>query len=482
MSTRLRYAKGAQFFSDAGAPLASGTLTYYEAGTSNLAATYSDAAGVNANTNPIILTSAGRLSTDVYLGPAADYKEVLASAAGAVITPWPDDNIPKAEDAPEATQFAGAYWPPAVMSSTATLTVEDLNGRWINADTAAGDVTLTLPSAAAIGAGYGGIVRKACGCYTLCLETQDGQTINGASSLAYAAEHQALLLLSDGANWFAFEWVYDGTVTASKLAATLIGDLCEVGAIDRANDYFMVQSNAECGLRKVRGKLIDKREPDSLHSLAVLDRTTSTPPSSPSEGDRYIVGPSPSGEWAGQAGNVASFFDGAWAFYVPEAGWLVWVNAENLLYVFDGSAWSPVLTGQAQIGTTSPNGGSLVFQMFEEEITLSGASVTSTSAIPAGAIVFAVSSRVTTQITGTGGCTHFKVGQNGASPNLSQFGGSLGFSAGSTNQGVIGPTGFYASTPVQITAVDTYNTPMGSFTAGAVRITCHYALITPAQS
>jgi hypothetical protein len=78
MSTRLRYAKGAQFFSDAGAPLAYGTLTYYEAGTSNPCATYSDAAGVNANTNPVILTSAGRLTRTSIGGLLG---EVLASAA-----------------------------------------------------------------------------------------------------------------------------------------------------------------------------------------------------------------------------------------------------------------------------------------------------------------------------------------------------------------------------------------------------------------
>jgi hypothetical protein len=249
-----------------------------------------------------------------------------------------------------------------VKSSTATLTVEDFNGRWINADTAAGDVTLTLPSAAASGAGYGGIIRKASCCYTLCLETQDGQTINGASSLAIGQEHQALLLLSDGANWFAFEWVYDGTVTASKLAATLIGDLCEVSAIDRANDYFMVQSNAECGLRKVRGKLIDKREPDSLHSLAV----------SPDRRHLRTQRRRPLYRRADPAGGGRAMrarclvLQGQLGFIRRNK--LVWVSGENLLYVC-GPAGSAA-DRSAQIGVTSPEGTP---RLDVRNLTLSGA-------------------------------------------------------------------------------------------------------------
>lgn len=479
MSTRLRYAKGTQFFSDAGAPLASGTLTYYEAGTSALQDTYSDAAGANPNTNPLVLNSAGRVTADVYLGAAADYKEVLASAAGAVIAPWPDDNIPKAETAPSATLFAGAIWPQYTLSATATLTAEGLNGRWINVDTSAGEVTLTLPSASDAGSGYGGIIRKSSGCCAVCLTARDGQTINNAANVTLSGLNAAMLLLSDGANWSAFEWIYDFTVGAAKLDPYLIAEMCETGGIDRANDFFMVQSEAESGLRKVRGKFIDKREPDSLHSLTAISRTVATPPGTPAEGDRYIVAAGASGEWTGHAGEVASFFQGGWAFYPPAAGWLVWVSGENRLYVYSGTAWVPLLTGQQQIGITSPNGGSLVFQMFEENLTLSGSYVYSTNQIPNGAIVFAVSSRVTAAITGTGGCTAFAVG---TSSNRTQFAGALGFSAGSTNRGNIGPTGFYADTPVKISAVDSLNTPIGSFTGGAVRLTCHYALVTPAQS
>ena len=95
MITRLRYPKGYQFFDANGVPLALGTLGYYVAGTTTPQDTYADSAGAAANSNPIVLDGSGRLDVDVYLGPTANYKEVLTSAS-VTISPWPDDNIPPA--------------------------------------------------------------------------------------------------------------------------------------------------------------------------------------------------------------------------------------------------------------------------------------------------------------------------------------------------------------------------------------------------
>jgi hypothetical protein len=95
MITRLRYPKGYQFLDGNGAPLALANLSYFAAGTTALQDTYSDSAGTVPNPNPVVLDAAGRLDADVYLGPAADYKEVL-TAGGAAVPPWPDDNIPRA--------------------------------------------------------------------------------------------------------------------------------------------------------------------------------------------------------------------------------------------------------------------------------------------------------------------------------------------------------------------------------------------------
>ncbi|WP_075223169.1 DUF2793 domain-containing protein [Acuticoccus yangtzensis] len=78
---------------------------------------------------------------------------------------------------------------------------------------------------------------------------------------------------------------------------------------------------------------------DGLVQLSVLDRDLADPPSSPSDGDRYIVASGGSGAWSGWDLNVAYYVDGAWMRLVPRAGWRTWVEDEGVLLVFDGSSW-----------------------------------------------------------------------------------------------------------------------------------------------
>lgn len=78
---------------------------------------------------------------------------------------------------------------------------------------------------------------------------------------------------------------------------------------------------------------------DALVHLAVKDRDLATPPGSPADGDRYIVAASPTGVWAGHAGDIAVFQDGAWDFHDPNEGWPCWVEDENVFLIFNGSAW-----------------------------------------------------------------------------------------------------------------------------------------------
>ncbi len=78
---------------------------------------------------------------------------------------------------------------------------------------------------------------------------------------------------------------------------------------------------------------------DAVVQLTVLDRDLAAPPGAPAEGTRYIVGPSPTGAWAGHPGSIAAFQDAAWAFYAPQEGWRAWVADEGRLYAWTGSAW-----------------------------------------------------------------------------------------------------------------------------------------------
>ena len=79
---------------------------------------------------------------------------------------------------------------------------------------------------------------------------------------------------------------------------------------------------------------------DVVVQLSIKDRDLTAPPGSPANGDRYIVGASATGDWAGEDGNVAAYQDGVWAFYTPNEGWLSWVDDENILLKYDGASWS----------------------------------------------------------------------------------------------------------------------------------------------
>lgn len=78
---------------------------------------------------------------------------------------------------------------------------------------------------------------------------------------------------------------------------------------------------------------------DTLVQLAVLDRDLTAPPSSPSEGQRWIVKTGATGAWAGHVNAIASWQDGAWQFSAPQTGWCAYVVDEGTLLVWNGSVW-----------------------------------------------------------------------------------------------------------------------------------------------
>jgi hypothetical protein len=78
---------------------------------------------------------------------------------------------------------------------------------------------------------------------------------------------------------------------------------------------------------------------DMLAQLAVQSAALGLPPSSPADGERWIVAAGASGAWAGRATDVAAWQDGAWRFSIPRAGWLAYDVAASTLRMFDGAAW-----------------------------------------------------------------------------------------------------------------------------------------------
>jgi Protein of unknown function (DUF2793) len=78
---------------------------------------------------------------------------------------------------------------------------------------------------------------------------------------------------------------------------------------------------------------------DTLVQLAVLDRDLTTPPSSPAEGQRWIVKTGATGIWAGHVNAIAAWQDGGWIFSAPRTGWVAFVADEGTLLLWNGTAW-----------------------------------------------------------------------------------------------------------------------------------------------
>ena len=82
---------GFQFFTSTGVPLAGGFLYTYQAGSSTPLASYTDTAGLFANTNPIVMNADGRPPSEIWLTAGFNYKFVLTDANNVQIASY--DNI-----------------------------------------------------------------------------------------------------------------------------------------------------------------------------------------------------------------------------------------------------------------------------------------------------------------------------------------------------------------------------------------------------
>lgn len=83
----------------------------------------------------------------------------------------------------------------------------------------------------------------------------------------------------------------------------------------------------------------------------VINATTNTPPGSPSTGDSYIVGSSPTGAWAGHAGDIAVWEDSVWGLYAARTGEKVFDQAAGGEKIWTGGAWVAANDGMTLIAT-----------------------------------------------------------------------------------------------------------------------------------
>lgn len=84
----------------------------------------------------------------------------------------------------------------------------------------------------------------------------------------------------------------------------------------------------------------------------IENQTTDAPPGSPTDGVAYIIGSSPSGDWAGHAGKIAVAKNSAWIIITPGIGYEAFDKSDSTSYVYITGGWvngGGVIVGAATV-------------------------------------------------------------------------------------------------------------------------------------
>jgi hypothetical protein len=197
---------------------------------------------------------------------------------------------------------------------------------------------------------------------------------------------------------------------------------------------------------------------DAMAQLRLQSVSVTTPPAA-TDGLAYGVPVGAVNAWAGQEGTIAISSGGGWVFVPARRGWRAVILDEGSLAIFDGQLW--------RIGaqTLTPGGASIGIISTEFDVTITaGASVTTPVMFPARSIVYGVTGRVISDITGA--ATTWDIGVAG---DLQRYGSGLGTSLNSWVSGPGTPTAYWSPTALEITAQG------GNFAGGVIRLISHYA-------
>lgn len=173
-----------QFFDNNGDPLASGKIYTYESGTTTNKATYTDADGGSANTNPIVLDANGR--ANIWLGDGAYTFKITTSA---------DVEIDTVDDITgEVTSLFGANF---FTITTNTLVNSGHQNAVLRCTSA---VTLSIIPAATAGSGFYFTVRNDSG-GDVTIDPDGAETINGSSTFTIY-NGGTFLIYTNGTAWY----------------------------------------------------------------------------------------------------------------------------------------------------------------------------------------------------------------------------------------------------------------------------------------
>jgi hypothetical protein len=212
-----------RFFDANGDPLVGGKLYTYIAGTSTLLGTFTDAAGVTPNTNPVILDANGEAF--VFLDSDSSYKFVLKDSSD--VTQWTLDNVSNFADAPTAAYkwggTAGGTANVITLTPLQTLLSYQTGNRFafIAANSNSGATTVNISSLGA----------KA-------IKSQGGAALIGGEIVAGGI----YTITYDGTNFVLADVVADNSVSKSKLTVsakdlTVVSTVTATGTVAASTEY-----------------------------------------------------------------------------------------------------------------------------------------------------------------------------------------------------------------------------------------------------
>ncbi|WP_081531344.1 DUF2793 domain-containing protein [Rhodovulum sp. P5] len=203
---------------------------------------------------------------------------------------------------------------------------------------------------------------------------------------------------------------------------------------------------------------------DALVQLRLQSLSLSIPPLEASEGHAWAIAENATAAWEGKDGKLALWDNGGWVFVEPRVGWCAWVLDINGEVRFDGVRWNEVAAASGPV-----SGAALRFRVLEFDQPIAAGGRQSTSqVVPAHSMVFGVTVRVISEITGT--LTSWSLGAAGCDD---RFGSDLGLSLNSHARGVLGtPLTEYTDMPIDLSPEG------GEFSGGIIRFAVHYAELT----
>ena len=253
MSVSLSLFAGAgwPFFTDSGTVLSGGLVYTYAAGTTTPVTTYSSVTGLTANSNPIVMNSAGRVAGEVWLTDGVGYKFVVKTSTGVTIGTY--DNI-YSSDSSSVDALAllaassGSSLVGFINSGTGatartvqaklrdTVSVKDFGavGDGVTDDTAAIQAAINAVCAAST-TGYGGVVYLPPGVYktTSTIYTYSGTTSCGirgagqfATSFSPSGNFTVLNIAGQRADSGDFSIVFPTTAASSINSACVGVEFC----------------------------------------------------------------------------------------------------------------------------------------------------------------------------------------------------------------------------------------------------------------